>query len=150
MKAIINATQTILSTVTGLKYVDENWGQLDYYSPNPPVQFPCGLIDIINSTFSNIGMDKTANPMNRQMNSFNLEIRIADYKLTNSSGRAPQPQKDNARHIFDLIEDIHTKLQGFRPTTMCGKLVRISQTRVMREDGIREYVIIYSGDIQNV
>ncbi len=150
MKAIINSIQTKIAAISSIKYVDENWGQLDYYSSHPPVQFPCVLIDILNSNFSNIGMDKTVTPQNRQMASFNLEIRISDVKLTNSSAKAPTIQQNLARGIFDLLEDVHTQIQGFEPTDMCGKLIRSSINKVHRDDGIREYVVIYSGDVQNV
>jgi hypothetical protein len=150
MKEIINAAQLKLGEIASIKFVDENTGQLDFYSPNPPVKFPCGLIDIVNTKFSNIGIDNTATPQNRQMGDFTLEIRIANLKLTNSSGMAPTPQQERARSIWDIIAEVHVKFQGFRPTTMCGKLIRTGINRVTREDGIQEYILLYSGDVQNV
>ncbi len=150
MKEIIENTQAYLASIPGIKYVDENWGQLDLYSPAPPVQFPCVLIDVINTRFSDIGLDKQAQPQNRQMSNFILEVRVADIKTTNSSARAPLNQRNQSRHIFDLMEDIHAKLQGHSATSKCGKFIRTSQNRVQRDDGIREYVILYSGDEHNV
>lgn len=150
MEAIINAIQTKLVQTPGLKYIDENWGQLDYYSTHPPVQFPCCLIDIQNGTYSDIGMDKHAVPMNRQMGLFNVELRVSDIKLTNGSAKAPTNQKHQSRSIFTLIQEIHELIHGFEPTPMCGKLLRRSINKVQRDDGIREYSIIYSGDVQDV
>jgi hypothetical protein len=150
MKEIINASQLKLGEIASIKFVDENTGQLDFYSPNFPVKWPCGLIDIINTKFSNIGIDNTATPQNRQMGDFTLEIRIANLKLTNSSGMAPAPQQEQAQSIWDIIEEVHVKFQGFRPTEMCGKLIRTGINRVAREDGVQEYVLLYSGDVQNV
>ena len=54
MKALLEKIQEKLSEVEGLKYIDENWGQLDYYSPNMPVQYPCVLIDIGQVQYSNL------------------------------------------------------------------------------------------------
>lgn len=56
MKQLLTDILTRLKTdVTGVKYVDEDWGQLDNYSPNPPVQFPAVVVDCINATFTNEG-----------------------------------------------------------------------------------------------
>jgi len=150
MKAIIEAVQDRLEPTPGIQYVDENWGQLDYYSPNFPVQWPCVLIDVNSIQFSNIGMDKQATPQNRQMGEYTLEIRIANLKLTNSSAKAPQHQKNLARSIWTLIEEVHKLLQGFEPDDNCGKLIRTGISRVAREDGVQEYAVMYSGTVNNV
>ena len=47
MKNSLESIQQLLQAIEGLKYVDEDWGQLDYYSPNFPVQWPCVLIRIL-------------------------------------------------------------------------------------------------------
>lgn len=150
MKSVIESIQTKLAAVAALKYIDEDWGQLDYYSPNFPVKWPCVLIDLPNDDFSDIGMDKTAVPQNRQMAEGLVSITVANMKLTNTSGRAPQLQKDQAWSIWDLIEDIHEQLQGFRPDAKCGKLIRRARRRVKRDDGVQEYTIIYSYSMNNV
>lgn len=150
MKAIIEATQTKITEITAFNYVDENWGQLDYYSQHPPVKWPCALIDIQAMKYSNIGMDKTATPQNRQMGEFLLEIRVANLKLSNTSARAPQAQRANAHSIWDLIEEIHQKIQGFSPIPMCGKLIRVGMNKVDHDDGVQEYSIIYSGTMNNI
>ena len=150
MKAIIDSTQELLKDTEGAKYVDENWGQLDFYSPHFPVKWPCILIDVRAAQFSNIGQDKSKSPRNRQMSDYNLELRIANLKLTNSSSKAPQAQKDNARSIWNLIEKAHEKLHGFSPVETAGKLIRTNLRRVPREDGVQEYIIIYRGSISNV
>ena len=48
MKNSLESIQELLQAIEGLKYVDEDWGQLDYYSPfylcmfcfTPPINFP--------------------------------------------------------------------------------------------------------------
>ena len=151
MNTIIQNIQDKLTLVTGLNYVDEDWGQLDYYSPNFPVKWPCALIDVTGASFDNIGIDKTATPRNRQ-NSEDaiLSITVANLKLTNTSSMSPQPQKDQAWSIWTLIEDIHKELQGFNPEAYAGKLIRKSFARVKRDDGVQEYTIMYSFSLNNV
>lgn len=149
MKEVIVATQAKLITLSAAKYVDENWGQLDYYSPNPPVQWPCILIDVSGIQFSNIGRDRSATPENRQQGEYNLELRIANLKLTNTSGRAPATQQAQARSIWDLVEEVHEMIQGFEPGAKFGKLIRTGMTRVAREDGVQEYAVYYRGKVDN-
>lgn len=150
MEIIIQNIQTRLSEVAELKYIDEDWGQLDYYSPNFPVKWPCTLIDVPSANFSNLGTDKKATPINRQNAGATLSITVANMKLSNTSLHAPQTQKDNAWSVHGLIEKIHGKLQGFMPKENAGKLIRTGLERVKRDDGVQEYNISYSFDLYNV
>ena len=40
MKQAFLNLQEKLQELAELKYIDEDWGQLDAYSPNPPTKFP--------------------------------------------------------------------------------------------------------------
>lgn len=150
MKALIQAIQSKIQTVTGVNYVDEDWGQLDYFSPNFPVKFPCVLIDVTNATYSNIGQDKQAAPINRQMADATISLTIANLKLTNSSGMAPQFQKDNTWSIHELIEEIHKVIQGYKATDNATALIRVGMNRTKRDDGVQEYMVRYSLSLHNV
>lgn len=144
MKTIIDNIQAKLQEITDLKYVDEDWGQLDYYSPNFPVQWPCALIDVTNAAYSDTGKDRTKEPQQRQMAECYLTLSIANLKLTNSSGLAPKLQKDYSRSIWELIEEIHKAVHGWNPDEMAGKLIRRGLQRVKRDDGVQEYTLTYS------
>jgi hypothetical protein len=150
MKAFLEAAQTKLNTISALNYIDEDWGQLDSYSPNPPTKFPCALIDITSLIFSNIGKDKTANPVNRQMAEGTITFILANLKLSNSSQRAPQTQKDNAWNIWTIIDDLHKAVHGWKPTEDSNALIRTGLRRIRRDDGIQEYQITYSIGLSNV
>lgn len=144
MKEIVEQIQERLQEVESLQYVDENWGQLDYYSPNPPVKWPCVLIDIASAQFDNIGIDKNQVPKQRQMGTMMIELRIANLRLTNTSGRAPRLQKDYARSIFNIIQDVHEALHGWSPNEKTSRLIRQSVNRVRRDDGVQEYSVMMS------
>jgi len=150
MKTIIDNIQTKLQTIPGLKHVDEDWGQLDYYSPNFPVQWPCALIDISDESYTDTGKDRTKTPQQRQMGDCSLTLSVANLKLTNSSGRAPKPQKDNARSIRELINDVHSLLHGWNPEVFASKLIRRRVQRVKRDDGVQEYTLTYSFSLTDV
>ena len=150
METIIPSIQEKLKEIPELKYVDEDWGQLDYYSPNFPVQWPCILIDISAANFDNIGQDKTATPMQRQIADSRISLTIANLKLTKTSGNAPATQKTQARSIWLLIKKVHEILHGVNATETSGKLIRTGLQRVKRDDGIQEYTVVYSLTKTNV
>lgn len=150
MKDFLEAVQNRLTAVEELLYIDEDWGQLDSYSPNPPTMFPCGLIDVTSLIYSNIGKDPAANPINRQTAEGTITIIIANLKLSNTSQRAPQSQKNNAWKIWEIKEKVHQLLHGWKPTADSGALIRTADKRIRRDDGIQEYQITYSLSKTNV
>lgn len=150
MEDVIQGTQDKLAQVAGLKYVDEDWGQLDYYSPNFPVKWPCALVDVVQADYQNVGRDRSATPQNRQMANGMLSITLANMRLSNTGAKAPQSQKDNAWSIHGLIRQIHEILHGFCPTEKSGPLMRTGLRRVRRDDGVQEYRILYGFGMTDV
>ena len=146
----LKTIQDKLEEVTELKYIDEDWGQLDYYSPNFPVQWPCCLIDVTGAMFSNIGNDRAAKPQNRQQGTVNVSFTFANLKLTNTSLKAPATQKNNAWKLYEIMQKAHEVLQGLRPDDHCGSLIRSGFRRVKRDDGVQQYQVIYTVGLSNV
>lgn len=150
MKNLLEKLQLRLAEIPQLKYIDENWGQLDYYSPNMPVQYPCVLIDIGQVQYSNLGKDLTKTPQQRQIAQVQIKITIANMRLTNTSLLAPRRQKEDSWSIWTLIEMIHQKIHGFSLLPNVTPLIRTSQNRTLRDDGIQEYEVYYSCEVQNI
>lgn len=146
----IKAVQERLAEVTELKYIDEDWGQLDYYSPNFPVQWPCALIDITAAQYTDLGVDRRATVRNRQRGEAVVSITVANMKLSNTSSRAPQSQKENARSIWTTIEAIHAIVHGWSPGGSTGNLTRQGVRRIKRDDGVQEYELLYRVAVHDV
>ena len=144
MIEVIRSVQEKLGELEALKYIDEDLGQLDYYSPNFPVKWPCALLDIISAGFEDVGKDRGKIPQQRQMGDAVLQITLANQKLSNTSSMAPLTQKNNARSIWQLMEEVHILLHGWRPEEKSGALLRRGFTRVKRDDGVQEYIIMYA------
>jgi hypothetical protein len=119
-----------------LKYVDENWGQLDYFSPSHPVKYPCAIADIDNVQWSNLGN-------HCQTGVAKIRITIANLKLGNTSNAAPAAQRQKAFQIVDLMADIHRALHGWKPAENAGNLTRNAIRIVQRENGIKQYEILF-------
>jgi hypothetical protein len=136
MKKLIDDIKNRILEVSAIKYIDEDWGQLDYYSPNAPAKFPCAIVDISQGQFSNEG-DLT------QRGILSVSIRIADLRISNSNVKAPVSQKLKASAYFDLLSAVHAKLHGWSNDSDNGPLTRILMRKVKRDDGIRETELIY-------
>lgn len=132
-----------------LNYVDEDWGQLDDYG-QPPVKWPCCLIDIQQENYTDIGQVRNASPVNRQEGTLTIVLNIANLKLTNSSGKAPQAQKDKAWLIHDIKEKVHQAIHGWAPVQGQGKIMRTSARKIKRDDGIQQHQVFYTIGVHNV
>ena len=150
MKTLLENIQQKVSEIAELKHIDENWGQLDYYSPNMPVQYPCALIDVQQVQFTNLGKDITKKPLQRQIGTVQIKITVANMRLTNSSMQAPRRQKEEVWAIWGIIEKIHQQLHGVSLLPNVSPLIRTSQNRTLRDDGLQEYEVYYSCEIQNI
>lgn len=150
MKALLLGIQNQLATATALKYIDEDWGQLDDYGQHTPVKWPCCLVDFTAANYTDIGIDRASTPQNRQQATGSITLNFANLKLTNTSKLAPIGQKNDAYMLLGLLETVHGKIQGFRPDAMSGALVRSSFRRIKRDDGIQQYQVVYSIGLNNV
>lgn len=135
---------------TLLNYVDEDWGQLDDYGVNIPVKWPCCLISEQGESYSDIGPDRKAMPINRQEGTLTIVLTIANLKLTNSSHKAPLLQKQQAWLIRKIKDKIHETVHGWAPVAEHGKLMRTSGRKVDRDDGIQQYQVFYTMALHNV
>ena len=150
MKTLLEKIQQKVSEIAELKHIDENWGQLDYYSPNMPVQYPCALIDVQRWGTNDLGKDITKKPLQRQIGTVQIKITVANMRLTNSSMQAPRRQKEEVWAIWGIIEKIHQQLHGVSLLPNVSPLIRTSQNRTLRDDGLQEYEVYYSCEIQNI
>lgn len=128
--------------VAALKYVDEDWGQLDYYSPNPPVKWPCALIDVISVQWSNYGKKG-------QLGLARIRVRLADLRTSNSSGKAPAGQKAASNSFYTLTQNVFKALHGWSGADHYSALMRESEGRIKRDDGIKEHAMIFTTQIKD-
>lgn len=118
MKQIFLSIQSELSRVSTLKHIDKNWNQLNY--EQPPVKWPCALLDIANVEYSQLGHL-------HQSALSDVEVTVADMRFTNTSLR--NPNREDGFDIFTLLDEIHQALQGFAPAN-AQPLVRTNLQKV--------------------
>lgn len=140
---IFKSIQEKLQEEPKIKYISEDWGQLNYYDSACPVQWPCVLFDINQGTFSNIGHTK-------QEGSLSITVTVAHLRLTPNSARASTKQIEHSWEVGHLVEGVHQLLQGFRPVEQHGKLIRTSMRKTKRADSIKQYEITYTLGVHEV
>jgi hypothetical protein len=143
MKPFTDIQNRLAQQVPALRYIDEDWGQLDYYEGHPPVQFPCALIDCGDIAVTQMGgrvmLDKIS-----------VVIRIADLRLSNTSNAAPQTQKTAAYQLFETLQQVICALHGYTGSPdVYGRLVRTAGQRIRRKDGIKMYELTFECLLRN-
>ena len=134
IKDIFTAVEkAIAESAPGVKYLSEDWGQLDFYQNHPPVQWPCLLYDVSAFDYSDRGQLA-------QEAVGTITVRVADYNAVNTSALAPEHTAPLV--ILEVISDVYKALQGLDGETFSA-LRRTKLVRVRREDGIREYEMTF-------
>ena len=132
MKTFLNAVmQRLKEQVSELRYISEDWGQLDYYETMPPVKFPCALVSIDRVNYSVVAKD-------RRKAVVSVVVRIADAPSVTGNVAAPESYRNRAFAIFDLLEEVDKALNGLSGDTF-NQFSLESIYRDNRQDFIREY-----------
>ena len=119
----------IIENVPAIKYVSEDWGQLDFYQNHPPVQWPCLLYDVDEFAY-------TDRANKQQAAEGTITIRVADYKAVNTSALSPDNTPPLA--MLELLSGVYKALHGLSRETFSG-LKRVGLIRVRSDNGVREY-----------
>ena len=126
MKQIfLNIQDRLADQVPALRYIDKNWNQLNM--PQPPVQWPCCLIDLDNIEYSQTsGSDRLADAT--------IRLTVADHHTVRSSAKAPS--KNEAYDILDILEAVMEALEGYRVPDTTQALTR---TRLQKSFSDQSY-----------
>jgi hypothetical protein len=131
MKTIFLSIQEQLASISELKYIDKNWGQLTY--EQPPVRFPCVLLDIHSVEYSQLGMLA-------QQASANIELTVAVLHEATSSHKSNRKQQ--AYDMMELMDTIHQTLHGWA-TTDFAPLIRTATQKIEASKGCQIYTMNY-------
>lgn len=131
MKTIYTALLDRLNTISTIKYVDLDTGQLD--TPDRPgIAFPGILISIDIPQCSNI-TDTI------QSCTAKISLRVAFNPSTvRTSSVTPNNVRENSLKLYDVLSEIYSVLQGWE-TDQFGPLSRTSMQKESRSDGLLIY-----------
>lgn len=136
MKQTIQSLIAAISDIPSIKYTDRDWGQLSL--ENPPVKFPCALID-----FQSVDFSATSAPT-LVADQATIVVTVADTHLVRSSALSPaqqhfqaaQPMPRDPYAILDIISRLTTILHGF---TCQGHVQPLSLTNITKAYSDRSY-----------
>lgn len=134
MKNIFLSIQDRLSEISALKYIDKDWGQLQY--ENPPVQWPAALLDVEQAVYTQMGRDA-------QKAEADITITVANVNLQRSSAGVAVAKRNNAYATIDLLDEIHQKLQLFSGGGQFTPLMRTQLRKVFNNDNHEVYAMTY-------
>lgn len=132
MKQIFLTIQNKLAEITNLRYIDKDWGQLQY--ENPPVQWPCALVDVTN-------VDYTQQGRGTQLGNALICITIGNVNPVPSSGNAPNRADSYA--TIDLLNEIHQKLQLLSDGSTFQPLMRTNLLKAAANGSYEVYQMTY-------
>ncbi len=134
--------QARIATVTQIKHIDQDFGQMEDHNGNnrPPVSWPCCLIDINSTTFTDYSQ-------NAQSAIAKVVLRLGFPPYSSSASATPTEYKEKAIAYYDIEFLLHQALQGWSPDgdtgDTFGHMNRISAASENREDFLRVRAITY-------
>jgi hypothetical protein len=135
MKDIYLKVVDRLKTVTALKWIDADDGQLDFFEMKPPVAFPAAIVDVEYPDCEDIGDTN-------QLCTARVTIRLAFEPAGQTSSKAPTLVQAKALARFDVVSACFTALQAWSDDEV-GAFSRKSQTTEKRDDNLRVIVQVW-------
>ena len=131
LKELLLDIQARLKTEVPALWSDKDWWQFQY--PQPPVKFPCALIDIETASFSDLRKGS-------QMADVNVVLTIAHQRLKSASVNAPT--KEDGYFLLDMVGSVHKALQ-LHHAEWYAPLVRKGMRRIYIDNAVEVYAVTY-------
>lgn len=128
-----------LATIPELKWIDQDFGQLEQFDMRPSVNFPCALTDFIQATYSNLS--ELA-----QFGDISVNIRLGFSPFSNAHYVAPVSVKEKALEYYTIEQKVFESLQGWH-NEFSQPFIRVSATTEQRDNdpaGLRVRVLTFT------
>lgn len=126
----IEIMNRIKSQVSEIRFVAQDIGQLENYDIRPAVSWPCCLIDMDQTNFTE------ANDQNIQLAAGMITMRLGLVKYTDSNNLVPDAAMENSLQYYEIEQKLYQALQGWNPDGF-GKMLRRVAATERRQDDIR-------------
>lgn len=126
----------IAAKVPGIKYIDQDLGQLENYQLRPAVNWPCLLVDIEETKFSDAAGEMI------QIGEGMVSFRLGLVQYSNSSSITPVSVRGKAMSYYRLENDLYKALHGWSPEGFT-RLLRRGDVTERRDDDIRVRISKY-------
>lgn len=140
----IDLSTHLKTTVPELKWIDQDFGQLERFEYRPEVSFPCALVDFIAANYSNLA--ELA-----QLGEVTINIRMGFAPFSQAHQAAPMSVKEKALEYYTIEQKIFEALQGWR-NNFTQPFIRISAVTEQRDNdpiGLRVRVITFTTSFED-
>lgn len=132
----------IKSAVPGIRFINQDLGQLEFYDTKPPVSWPCVLIDVGELNFEE-------HLHNMQIATANIIIRLALTTYSDVSSLTTDQVRELGLKFFELEHELCNVLHNWQPPhDELGALVRTATATEKRDDNIRVRQITFTTSLQ--
>jgi len=137
MKHLYNGVAALLqSSIPELRWIDQDTGQLEYYTLRPGLDFPAALIDVSYPQCDNIGAGS------EQRCAAEIIVRVVFEVWSDTNMSAPEEVRQLALSMYDTLDLIRANLHNCKIAT--GEtLYRVSVRSEKREDGLKVFNIAF-------
>ncbi|MBT1702942.1 hypothetical protein [Chryseosolibacter indicus] len=104
----LDLCEYLKTVVPELRWIDQDFGQLEHFEVRPEVSFPCCLIDFVSASYS--GLSNLA-----QIGEVVVNIRLGFAPFSQSYHAAPMNVKEKALEFYDVEQKVYEALQGWSP-----------------------------------
>ena len=131
-KAILidNIINYLRNEIVELKYINLDLGQLEFYEVRPAVDFPCCLIDIINTNYTQ--------RQDGQHGDLQLRLKLGFDVVSDTSGLAPDAVREAGLNYFDIENKVYQKMQYYNAGGLVfNEFIRLRDATVKQVDAFR-------------
>jgi hypothetical protein len=137
----LDLSDYLKTAVPELRWIDQDFGQLEHFEYRPEVTFPCALIDFAMANYSAMaGLT--------QIGEVSINIRLGFSPFSKSYQLAPMNVKKKALEYYSIEQKVFEAIHGWAPeTSYCQPLIRVSTTTEQRDNdaqGLRVRVLTFS------
>lgn len=125
------------NAVPEIKYIGQDFSQLEAYDIRPAVAFPCCLIDFIGTNY-----DQMQN--NRQWGNAAFQLKLGLDNFSSDTNFSPDAVKEKALLYYDIEYKIYKAFQGWDADGLIQPITRINDAKEPREDLLRVRIITFN------
>lgn len=140
-QAFLSLIARITEQVPEIKWIDQDFGQLENYTDRPAVQFPCVLIDFPDQHFKELGDGD-------QWGEVTIQLRIGFAAFSSANSAAPTSAQELALQYYEIENKLFAALNGWVPlyngAPISEPIIRTRAATEGREDTYRVRVNQYT------
>lgn len=127
---LLRLQEYLKEQVPQIKWIDQDFGQLENYEVRPPVQFPCLLVDLSSTQY-----DMYLEQVQHATATVNLRLGFAPYSSANSE--APVKYRQEALDYYEIEQQVYKAMQGWDAGELCQPFTRTLAVTEGRDDKLR-------------